>query len=294
MTDIPAPRPASTLVLVRDAQHAPEIFMVRRSAQASFFGGAYVFPGGRLDDSDRSEAILARVRGLTQEAAARLQEPIEQAKALYIAALRETFEEAGVLLATEEDGALAQLQTPERESLVKETRRRLIAGEASAFLSLLEQANLYLDVSQVAFFARWVTPEAEPKRFDARFFVAVAPSDQEAAHDQAETTEGVWLSAAQIIEQHKQGQIFLAPPTFRTLENLLPFQTTKEIISDAFVAEPPIVKPYLRFGEDSEVQLLLDHDPEHPNPGPAPYVKGDSRIVLKEGRWWSKTPSSER
>jgi 8-oxo-dGTP pyrophosphatase MutT (NUDIX family) len=285
MSEIAPPKPASTIVLLREGTLAPEIYMVKRASQAAFFGGAYVFPGGKVDAADSDPRVLSRVRGLTTESAARMQVSEEQCKALCVAALRETFEESNLLLAVERGGAPANLRP--QKNLLQEARKKLNANDAKVFPALLDELDLYLDVSQIVFFARWVTPEAEPKRFDASFFLAHAPAHQEAIHDDSETTDGVWLSAAQIIAKHNEKEIFLAPPTFRTIENLLPFSTINSLIAHYQTLTPAIVKPFLRFVDDG-IELLLDHDPEHPSPCAGPFVEGQSRIVLHEGRWWSK------
>jgi 8-oxo-dGTP pyrophosphatase MutT (NUDIX family) len=289
MTETILPKPAATIVLLREAEGAPEIYMVKRASQAAFFGGAYVFPGGKLDKADSAPELLARVRGVTNEVAARMQEGIASCQALYAAALRETFEEANILLAVARDGSPAEVQREPRKILLQEARKKLNAGDSLAFRCLLEELDLYLDASRVLFFARWVTPEAEPRRFEASFFLAETPAHQIAAHDGSEATEGLWLGANKILQKHKEGEIFLAPPTFRTLENFAHFSSMQALVEHHQRHPAPVVRPYLRFGDDSEVQLLLDHDPEHPNPSSGPFVEGDSRIVLQEGRWWSKT-----
>lgn len=291
MTQPNPPRDAATVILMRDTDAGPpEIYLVKRNAAASFMGGAYVFPGGRLDDEDFLPEMRERAFGLDGSLAASILGEADPARALglYIAALRETFEEAGVLLACEEDGRPLETASPRIERLLEEGRARLLARETS-FLALLKEFQVKLDVGALTYLARWVTPEVEPKRFDARFFIGHAPKDQRAVHDQAETTDGVWRSAEDVLARHKEGEIFLAPPTFRTLENLLPFQRAEEAIEAAKKTPAPVVRPCMLFGEDSEVILLLDHDPEHPSPGPGPFLPGPSRIVLKEGRWWSRS-----
>jgi 8-oxo-dGTP pyrophosphatase MutT (NUDIX family) len=292
MTETNPIKPASTIVLLREAEGAPEIYMVKRASQAAFFGGAYVFPGGKVDKVDSTPEMLDRVRGVTPDTATRMQTEATVSAALCVAALRETFEEANILIAVERDGSPLNLQDEARRASLSAARKKLIAGEANTFLTVLSALDLYLDIAQIVFFARWVTPEAEPRRFEASFFLAQTPNDQVAAHDEAETTAGLWLSAAQILQKHKEGEIFLAPPTFRTLENFTHFTSVPTLLAHHKSNPAPIVRPYLRFGDDSEVQLLLDHDPEHPNPSDGPFVEGNSRIVLHEGRWWSKGQST--
>jgi 8-oxo-dGTP pyrophosphatase MutT (NUDIX family) len=284
MTQAALTRDASTLVLLRDSAHGPEIFFVKRNTNASFMGGAFVFPGGRVDDGDQSPALLSRLHGFVEQPGL----SGDSGRALVVAALRETFEEAGVLLVVEQDGTPADLSSPERTALVAEVRARVLRGEVAAFGELLDTLKLSLDAGALSYFARWITPEAEPKRFDARFFVSLAPAAQEASHDQQETTEGRWLRPEEALALHEKGEVFLAPPTFRTLEAFCGFGSAAKALAARRPDAVPVVRPFLRLEEDGSVSLLLDHDPEHPSPGEGPFLEGPSRIVSRQGRWWSR------
>jgi 8-oxo-dGTP pyrophosphatase MutT (NUDIX family) len=175
------PRPAATVVLLRDAQQALEVFLVRRAKGSSFMGGAYVFPGGKLDDADSDPALLARVRGVdAADAGAALGEvDAPHALPLFVAAIRETFEEAGVLFG---------------EGAHEGARKRLAAGER--LTALAAELGWTLDASPLVPYARWVTPAVEPKRFDARFFLAIAPDRGDWAHDASETIASAWMTPA--------------------------------------------------------------------------------------------------
>jgi 8-oxo-dGTP pyrophosphatase MutT (NUDIX family) len=270
------PRDAATVILLRDEVDGFSVFMVKRHAKSGFMAGAYVFPGGVLDAEDEAPSVLARTRGRTAEEAARaLGEPSSaRALALYVAALRETFEEAGVLLG---HGSTTDLG---------DWRRRLVAGEVS-FESVLETLGWELAVDALIPLARWVTPEVEPRRYDARFFLARAPHAQDAAHDRVEVTAGEWLRPRDALDRGARGEIQLPPPTLRTLENLAGFASVDEAIEDAARRLPPVVRPVFRsFG--SSWALVLPGDPEHPETERV--IEGPTRFVAIDGVFRSVDP----
>ncbi len=273
-----APRDAATVILLRDEPDGFSVFMVRRHAKSGFMAGAYVFPGGVLDPEDATPALLARARGCSMgEAARALGEAASgtRALALYVAALRETFEEAGVLLGR-----------GDRVTDLEDARRRLLAGELS-FEALLERLDWELAVDALTPLSRWVTPEVEPRRYDARFFIARAPDAQRAEHDRIEVTAGEWLRPADALQRGGRGEIQLPPPTLRTLENLAPFTTVDAVIAEASRRPPPLVRPVLRTMGDSWA-LVLPGDPEHPEP--TRVIDGPTRFVLVEGVFRSMDP----
>jgi len=188
------PRPAASVMLLRDSDRGPEVFMLRRHGNSDVLGGAYVFPGGKVDADDHDEALLARldtgVDALHRSLADDAIEP-HRAAGFFVAACRETFEECGVLLAQGIDGQLA-------ERVGREAR------EGFSFLELLESFNLQLEISQLIPWSRWITPRMATlmnKRFDTRFFVAMSPATQVARHDQRETTEGIWQRPRDALER---------------------------------------------------------------------------------------------
>lgn len=269
-----SPKHASTVILLREATSGFEVFMVRRHTRSGFMGGAYVFPGGKLDDADADDRLLARVAGRTPEQAADALGELQDSKravALYVAAMRETFEEAGVLLA----------DTPAGVRL-PDARRRLLEG--APFASLVEELDARLRLDRIAPWARWVTPAVEPRRYDTRFFVAVAPSDQEADHDRRETTEAAWWGPSQALERERRGEIQLPPPTMRSLEQLSAHRSVDTVLGEARARRPPYVDPV--FLERAGVWILaLPGDPDHPTREQA--VPGPTRFTLADGRWHS-------
>jgi 8-oxo-dGTP pyrophosphatase MutT (NUDIX family) len=251
------PKPAATVVLLRDRSGGGiETFLVQRQGSMGFMGGVHVFPGGKVSETDRSERMRARVLDAAAIEADRCWgeglEP-EAAWTRAVAAVRETFEEAGVLIA----GARAY---PSADDLAR-MRERLQAGED--FAELLAAADLTLQLRALRPFARWITPESEPVRFDTSFYVACAPQGQQASHDEHESASSAWLSPYEALESADAGSIRLAPPTARTLEAVRDAASTADALALAASRPPPVVLPLLRTSGDETV-VLYPGDPEHP------------------------------
>lgn len=267
-------RDASTVILLRDTNAGVETFMVCRHQKSGFMGGAHVFPGGKLDDEDLSDAWAPYIEGTDASIAQRLAESDSaRSRGLLVAGIRETFEEAGVLLA----------QTA-RDADLKNARRRLYEG--TPFVSLANELTMRIDAHSLTPYARWVTPELESRRFDTRFYVSVVPQGQQASHDGSETTSAAWLRPAAALDQMRSGMIKLAPPTVRTLAWLSEFDATRSIIDNAASRPPPLVRPRIVTGGDSWF-LALPGDPDHPEPDAA--IPGSTRMVLDGGAWVDTT-----
>jgi 8-oxo-dGTP pyrophosphatase MutT (NUDIX family) len=272
------PRDAATVILLREEASGFSVFMVRRHAKSGFMAGAYVFPGGTLDANDGAPSVLAHVAGRDEEAAARAlgEDDGRLALALHVAALRETFEEAGVLLADGVD-----------ERLAEEARRRLVAKEVS-FEELVSELRVRLRADALTPLSRWITPEVEPRRYDARFFLARAPAAQRAAHDRVEVTAGEWLRPHEALARGARGEIQLAPPTLRTLECLAAFASVDEAIADAASRRPPLVRPvFVDLG--ATWALALPGDPAHPERDRV--LPGPTRFMLVDGVFRSVDPA---
>lgn len=274
MSDIKA---ASTILLLRDRPEATfEVFMVRRHGKSGFMAGAYVFPGGKLDDADCADALHARLVGVPgQNFPDFLGEPdlpFKTAAGLIVAAVRETFEEAGVLLAD-----VSSLEA------LSEARTRL--HEGTSFADTLSGLDAQLRLHDVAALSRWITPEAEPRRFDTRFFVAKAPADQSAAHDARETTEHAWLTPKEAVARMERGEIQLPPPTLKTLLDLAELPSADAVLDYARSRSAPCVAPLLQE-VDGLLTIVLPGDPLHPETGRA--FAGSTRIVLENGRFWAR------
>ena len=187
-----------------------------------------------------------------------------------MAAIRETLEEAGVLLGSG-DGDIGEM-------------RAAMAGGRS-FTEAVTHANARLDASRLFPFARWVTPTVERKRFDTRFFVAQVLATDIASHDAHETVASMWVSPSAGVAKHLEGAIDLPPPTLRTLETFSGHPTARAILTAATAAPLPLVRPVFRDLAGAWI-LALPGDPEHPDK--VPVLPGTTRFVCREARWYSE------
>ncbi len=233
-TDPHAPIDSATVILLREA--APEtceVLLVERHADSRAFAGAHVFPGGRIDEADRDPRLQAAARLDATLAAARLGEdlPPPAALAFWIAAIRELFEEAGILLASIE-GAPVDSSDPATGRRFAAARAELLAGTLT-FRELVERERLELGTDMLWYFSRWITPVHAPRRYDARFFVALLPPGQAPLHDDRETTSTSWLTPADALARAASGRLVLAPPTTRTLDDLHHLGSCARIVESA-------------------------------------------------------------
>jgi 8-oxo-dGTP pyrophosphatase MutT (NUDIX family) len=250
--------PAATVMLVRDAAEPPgvEVFMLRRTANAAFGGGMYVFPGGRVDGVDYADEIAPYCRGL-DDADASAQLGIEAGGLAYwVAAIRECFEEAGVLVATRRDGAPLELNNDDRHAVHD--------GELS-LADLCRRDDLVLDLSDTHYVAHWITPLGQPRRFDTRFFVCEAPEGQEPLHDDKETVDSLWVRPAEALRMEGEGELMMMPPTIANLHFLAPHATADDALAaGAAVGEPTCVLPKVRFDRGGRiVGLAMPGDPDY-------------------------------
>lgn len=272
--DAPAPRDAATVLVVRDSPGGPEVFFVKRAAAVRFMGGAYVFPGGRLDPEDADPAVAADLGG--DECARRLGEPEgSRARALHVAALRECLEESGLLL------SVGEVAPDVADSL----RDALAPKERPSLAALLAQHGVTLALSALVPWSRWVTPRQETRRFDARFFVAQAPADvSRARHDGGETVESAWLTPREAIARAMRAEIVLAPPTWRTLAEIADAPDVAALLSMTRNATEPLEPSVIAAGDTFAV--LLPDDPEHHEAGSKIAPVGlPTRFVYRDGAW---------
>jgi glyoxylase-like metal-dependent hydrolase (beta-lactamase superfamily II)/8-oxo-dGTP pyrophosphatase MutT (NUDIX family) len=234
------PRPAATLILLRDGASGPEVLMLQRTQSAVFLGGAYVFPGGSLDESDADPRILKRIRGEAKIPPA----------PYWVAAIRECFEEGGILFLSRKDN-----QPLHAESLMHYRKR--------PFVELLENEDLYIPADSVAYYGHWITAPGRPRRFDTRFLLAVAPEGQTGSHDAVETVHDVWLTPREALERGARNEIELVPATQQTLQDLKSFKTAREAFETVRARpEPEVNRACWAQGKDG-AKLFRRADPAY-------------------------------
>lgn len=273
------PRDAATVVMLRDAPTGLEVFLLKRHGLSDVLGGAYVFPGGKIDAQD-----AALIPQLDQPLAAlhgALGEPdtaAELAASCYVAALREAFEESGVLYA---HGASAD-QVAQATALLR---------EGHGFAEVLTRLGLRLDTRSVLPWSRWVTPKmasVSSKRFDTRFFVAAVPSVQTASHDNHEATESVWVAPRAALEQYRDSRIELAPPQIMSLAHLARHSSVAGVLAEARSKRPALVQPEPYDDENGVRVLCYPGDPRHTVreralPGPTRLRYSSKRFQPEDG-----------
>src|SRR5712691_43487 len=212
------PRPAATVVVLRDGSAGPEAFMVRRHEGTAFMGGAHVFPGGRVDAADH-EGNSEWCDGIPQAEAQLNTLSGAEAVAYHVAAARELFEEAGVLLARDTSGAFVSLAGADDHARFTHARDEVHDGKAT-LRAVVEREQLRLALDALILFAHWVTPPIDTRQFDTRFFMTRVPPHQTPAHDDSETTHSLWARPADAIAQAERDEIVLPPPTWSTLREI--------------------------------------------------------------------------
>lgn len=262
------PRHAATVILTRPGPRGLEIALQKRHRESQFMGGAYVFPGGKLDPEDCEPRALARLPvGAKERCFARFtptpgttMSP-EEAAGLHVAACRETFEEAGVLLARKAGGAPFAITEPAQEEALAHARLELAAGRLG-FAELLEAEDLTVDLDGLVYWAHWVTPTRERRRYDTRFFVAHLPAGQVATADDQEAVDLRWYLADEALMAHQEGHIFLPPPTQRSLQELAGYTSLDQVRAEA--ARRPIgaIMPKLTVVGDA-FAILMPWDPDY-------------------------------
>lgn len=237
MTDL---RLASTILLVRDAPAAGgvEVFMERRHLQSGFVGGAYVFPGGRVDPADAIDT--GHCTDLDEATANRRLGLEGGGLAHYVAAIRECFEEAGVLLAYDRSGTILDFGDPAVEEHFKRLRDQLNAGTVT-IQQIADRENLRLATDRIAYWSHWITPVGEPRRYDTRFFVTHAPERQTAGHDDWELTSSAWVTPREAIERAIRREWMIIFPTLVNLKSLGRHSTADAAV--AWAAAQPIPLP---------------------------------------------------
>ena len=274
------PRDAASVVMLRDGAEGMEVLLMRRHADSAVLGGAYVFPGGKVDAADAAPELLARLDRPPAELHARLGEPAlspAQAAALYVAAAREAAEESGLLF--------LQRGAEEVASHSAATCTRLRAGESLG--ALLAEHGALFDTDALAPWSRWITPRRPSvmnKRFDTRFFLAAVPPAQEARVDDFEVTEARWLTPRAALAQYRAHEIDMAPPQIVSLLHLMRYAHVAEAMHDARTRHPPLIQPEPVEIADTRV-LCYPGDPEHPVAARALPEPVPTRVVWRGKRF---------
>lgn len=235
------PKPAATAVLMRDGASGPEVLLLRRHRSSGFVPGAYVFPGGRVDAADHE----VEWKGLADP-------PAEY----WIAAVREVFEETGVLLARTHAGGFCGDASSDREL---EACREQLMQEQTTLGQVLEQRGLQLDASALAYIAHWITPVPEPRRYDTRFFLARLPAGTVIRADAREMTDAVWLTPVDALGRFEAGRLPMVFPTVKTLQLLQVYGSVEEALA-TFRAQTitPILPRLVRTPEG--VGIVIEQD----------------------------------
>lgn len=259
------PRDAATVILIRDSEsgRGVEVLMVRRSGSSDFAAGMHVFPGGGVEEGDCRREAAALCAGLSPEEAASIMGDVSDPAlclGLFIAAVRETFEETGILLARDASGNLVDCRGEEAGRYAA-YREELKDGRID-FMEMIAMEGLELALDRLVYFAHWITPEISPIRFDTRFFLAAAPPYQVAAHDEIETTDHVWISPKEALKRNREGTFAMLPPTMVNLMALESFSRVEEALASAAGREVPAISPRVVL-EGGRMRLVLPGDPEY-------------------------------
>lgn len=242
---VATPVPAATILIVRDGKDGIEVFMVKRHHQIDFVAGALVFPGGKATHADSDAAIAEMADGISAWTG--------EMRALAATAIREAFEESGILLAR--DSRSGKPIDAERVGALQHWRKTLEAGDRT-LLEMLRVENLRLACDELVPFAHWVTPRMMPKRFDTHFFVARAPVGHAGWHDGRESVDSVWIRPADAIADRKKWNVIF--PTKLNLMKLARAKSVEEAMTTARLAPPVTVEPWVDESPDGRILRIRD------------------------------------
>jgi 8-oxo-dGTP pyrophosphatase MutT (NUDIX family) len=266
------PLPSSTVILLRDEPEGPEPFSVLLAERhgSIAFPGAHAFPGGVVEPGDH-QAGGARLPDVQRWAGAGDGDTRADALPYWLAAVRELFEEVGILLAAHDDGLLHGPLAPDVAAL----RAPVFGGEPLA--AALARVGLRAATERLFYFARWITPVVNPKRFDTRFLVGRVPPGQEACADGSETVSCLWLPPRAALAAYEAGDLAFFPPTVRTLADLTFFPSSDAVLADA---AGRAVRPFMPEVSQHDGAPTLQYPDVSGRPDVAP-----RRLTLRDGRW---------
>jgi 8-oxo-dGTP pyrophosphatase MutT (NUDIX family) len=258
------PTDAATVMLLRPHRNADmkaiEVLMVLRNRKSRFVPGYHVYPGGILDPEDYEPGIERFCRGIDRKQAFEILPDMsrpEKALGAWVAGIRETFEEVGMLIAERKDGSPVTILTEEEKKLFCGYRRALNKGRIK-FAEMLEKEDLILPLDRLYYFSHWITPEPLPLRYDVRFFVAEAPLAQAVIHDGVELTEHLWLTPSRALEEYEKGKIGMVLPQIMTLVDVSRFKTVEEAIASAKARRVPANLTKIKRINDDDVEVMPD------------------------------------
>ena len=252
-------RPAATLLLVDDRPELEVLVLLRRKA-SKFVGGMSVFPGGGVDDEDAASAVAALADGLDEGTARRRLELSQGGLAFWMAAVRETFEEAGVLLARAPDAA-EPISFADRALRARfDAHRGEVDAGRARLADVLESEGLRLATDRIHYVARWITPTGPPRRYDTRFFIAKAPAGQQARADETEAVDAEWMRPADALARFAQGELRMLPPTVGMLRILSGFVSAEEAVASAKRQQDQPDQPARVGGRGGHWRVLLPGD----------------------------------
>ena len=240
-------RPASTVMIVDDRPDL-SVLMIRRNSRMIFAGGMWVFPGGAVDPGEADE-FEAHCDGLNDAKASERLGLETGGLAFWVAAIRENFEEAGLLLGTYRHGGHVDLGS------IASDRAALNAGSLS-FLDLVQRHDLRLHANDIHYIAHWVTPLGSPRRFSARFFVSRPPVNQQVALDGSESVDWAWVNPSEMLERHSRGELTMMTPTVRMLQSLAKFPNARSAL-DAARANPSDEQVRVVYNENGSYHIVV-------------------------------------
>ena len=254
------PRHAATVVLLRDGADGVEAYLLRRQKTMAFAAGMYVFPGGSVDPRDESLPDDAWVGPRPADWAPILTADDALAKALVCAAVRETFEESGVVLAgSDVDNVVADTTADDWE-----TDRLALLDRSLSLAAMLARRGLVLRADLLRPWAHWITPEVEPRRYDTRFFVAALPTGQRTRDVGGEADQVTWARPADALSAFERGELGMLPPTAFTLGELAAYDSVADVLAAGDARDVKPVLPKILVTDDDEAHLLLPHDEGYP------------------------------
>jgi 8-oxo-dGTP pyrophosphatase MutT (NUDIX family) len=255
-------RPAATIMLLEDRPDL-HVLLLRRRAGSAFVGGLSVFTGGGVDAADAEPAVEACCTGLDDRAASRRLGVARGGLAYWVAAVRETFEEAGVLLAVDAaSGRPVDLASPDVEQRFATLRADVDAGRVR-LADAVRAEGLRLSVDAIHYAARWITPEGPPRRYDTRFFVAALPTGQIAVHDDREAVDSEWRRPADALARFARGELALLPPTVGMLRILAGFSRAADAVAAAAAQQDGPDRAALLTGEGASWRVVLPGDSDY-------------------------------